>query len=279
MIDISNNKPTLCYREVEKATIRDDKNTYTKLIEQDKRYKEIAKEKTIEDVKKFIKETTIPFSPFQTKEQDLLYFIMLKQPNSKHISSFGLKGTYPESEEIAEILPKLTEEQKALIFRDFIVSHLTETWGVNRQSELLLDFVSLHFPDKVEELGAPHEEVFQKRHERIKERLGEIEKAANHLNKAKQTDEPVESQTLPTLALSESIESIQEETEDVPEIDNEVPVLTVGVIQVNEVELSKDDQLPQAVPDNSFVPEIGGEVPIYEGTIEPAITEPLSEVA
>ena len=49
--------------------------------------------------------------------------------------------------------------------------------GDNSASKLLRDFANMHFPDQYGLAKATHEEEYQKRHERLGERIREMKKA------------------------------------------------------------------------------------------------------
>ena len=77
-----------------------------------------------------------------------------------------------------KIVAKLTDAQKTLIKRDFISHFLCENGhGDNNASKLLRDFANMHFPDQYGLAKATHEEEYQKRHERLEERIKEMKKA------------------------------------------------------------------------------------------------------
>jgi ParB family chromosome partitioning protein len=81
----------------------------------------------------------------------------------------------PTDEEKADTISSLTGEQKDVIRRDFIIKHLSDTYGDCKQSHLLLEFASLHFPVKVREIKELYNEVYKKRHTRIEERIRQLQ--------------------------------------------------------------------------------------------------------
>ena len=77
-----------------------------------------------------------------------------------------------------KIVAKLTDAQRTVIKRDFIIHSLCEGgYGDNNASKLLRDFANMHFPDQYGLAKATHEEEYQKRHERLGERIKEMKKA------------------------------------------------------------------------------------------------------
>ena len=95
-----------------------------------------------------------------------------------------------------KIVAKLTDAQRTVIKRDFIIHSLCEGgYGDNNASKLLRDFANMHFPDQYGLAKATHEEEYQKRHERLGERIKEMkkaEKAAAQKAEAQLTEEKQE---------------------------------------------------------------------------------------
>ncbi|KAA6300735.1 MAG: hypothetical protein EZS26_003100, partial [Candidatus Ordinivivax streblomastigis] len=145
-----------------------------KLEKQDRRNKEIAVENIVDDTRKYIRETDIPQSDFTEFEDKLLYFVMLEDLKNEHFTLFlenpPNKWHLTEDDRIA-IINNLTEEQKTLIRRDFLVKHLSDAFGVSKKSYLMLEFARLHFPETLAETECRYNEIYTKRHERITERL------------------------------------------------------------------------------------------------------------
>jgi ParB family chromosome partitioning protein len=160
-----------------------------KLEKQDKRNREIAVEKIVDDTRKFIRETEIPQSDFTEFEDNLLYFVMLGDLNREHFSLFldnpKNKWHLTEEDKIA-IMGNLTEEQKTVIRRDFLVKHLSDTFGIAKKSYLMLEFARLHFSEEVVETEKRYNEVYQKRHERISERLEALQANAENTEEVKE---------------------------------------------------------------------------------------------
>jgi ParB family chromosome partitioning protein len=101
---------------------------------------------------------------------------MLSSLRKENFAKFGFNAqTRLTDEEKAGAIASLTDEQKDVIRRDFIVKHLSDTSGDSKQSHLLLEFAELHFPDKVKQIKEQYNEVYKKRHIRIEERIRELQ--------------------------------------------------------------------------------------------------------
>lgn len=193
-VKVEQTGPSLCYVEVNKketAPVSIDT-----LKDKDKRFKEIAVEKIVSDTKKIVTENGYPESPFTQYEDGMMYFIMLSKLQRKNYPFFGIKDalTYMDEKLKMKIVSKLTDAQRTLIKRDFIMSHLCESGhGDNNASKLLRDFANMHFPDQYGLVKATHEEEYQKRHERLEEKIKELKKAEKAA--AKKAEQEVQTQS------------------------------------------------------------------------------------
>jgi ParB family chromosome partitioning protein len=159
-------------------------DTILKLEKQDTRNREIAVENIVDDTRRYIRETELPQSEFTEFEDKLLYFVMLEDLKREHFALFteDTDRWHLSDEEKIQIINGLTEEQKTVIRRDFLVKHLSDAFGVSKKSYLMLEFARLHFPEALAETESKYNEVYTKRHERITERLtalkGEVQDVA-----------------------------------------------------------------------------------------------------
>ncbi|MDR1115309.1 MAG: hypothetical protein LBL33_04025 [Tannerella sp.] len=187
-------KPELCYRIVPETETGNgqptEEDTVEKLHRQDSRNREIAIEKAVEDVKRLVRESIIPDTEFQQAEEELVYYIMLSALRKENYGKLGFDTQVPlTDEEKAGVTASLTGEHKNAIRRDFIIKHLSDTCGVRRQSYLLLELASLHFPQKVNQLKEQYNEQYKKRHIRIEERIRELKPHSSE-NAEEQPSEP-----------------------------------------------------------------------------------------
>jgi ParB family chromosome partitioning protein len=181
LVDISRRKPELCYRVIpETGTKPQDEDTVEKLRARDKRNREIAIEKAVEDVRRLVREKIIPDMEFQPLEERLIYYLMLSFTRKENVAKLGAGNQDSLSdEEKAGMISSLTTEQKNIIRRDFIVKHLSDTSGNCKQSQLLLEFAALHFPGKVTEIKEQYNEAYRKKHIRLEERIRELQPFAD----------------------------------------------------------------------------------------------------
>ena len=177
-VKVGQTEPELCYVEINKKETAPV--TVETLQERDKRFKQLSVEKIVADTKKVVRENDYPESPFTQYEDGMMYFIMLTKLQRKHYPLCGIKDQpiRLDEKQRMKIVAKLTDAQKTVIKRDFINYFLCEdAYGDNSASKLLRDFANMHFPDQYGLAKAPHEEEYQKRHERLDERIKEMKKA------------------------------------------------------------------------------------------------------
>lgn len=177
-VKVGQTEPELCYVEINKKETAPV--TIETLQERDKRFKQLSVEKIVADTKKAVRENDYPDSPFTQYEDGMMYFIMLTRLQRKHYPLCGIKDQpVPlDEKQRMKIVAKLTDAQRTVIKRDFINHFLCENaYGDNSASKLLRDFANMHFPDQYGLAKATHEEEYQKRHERLDERIKEMKKA------------------------------------------------------------------------------------------------------
>lgn len=194
-VTIGHNDISLCY--VENAQVQavagEAKDAVVspieKLEKQDKRNKEIAQEKTVEDTKKQILEVDMTETKFGADEDRMIYFFMLPFLRREHFEAMGIETKetyyYLKDEDKMNIIANLTAKQKAIIRRDFLISNFKNASGCNATASLLLDFAKKHMPDQLADIQNGHNEVYEKRHLRIEEKIAVLsvqEKAKQEAN-------------------------------------------------------------------------------------------------
>ena len=181
-ICIGSNDITLCYvRNNMGATTTNgiaqvqELSPVAKLEKQDKRNKEIAIEKTIEDTKKQILEVDVTEAKFGADEDRMIYFFLLPHLRQENYKAVGIeKGTngysYLTDEDKKQIIANLTAKTKAIIRRDFLIAQFKGAYRDNVTADLLFDFARKHMPEEFANIENTHNEVYDKRHQRIEEK-------------------------------------------------------------------------------------------------------------
>lgn len=202
-VTIGHNDILLCY--VENAEVQavagEAKDAVVspieKLEKQDKRNKEIAQEKTVEDTKKQILEVDMTETKFGADEDRMIYFFMLPFLRREHFEAMGIETKetyyYLKDEDKMNIIANLTAKQKAIIRRDFLISNFKNASGSNATASLLLDFAKKHMPDQLAGIQNGHNEVYEKRHLRIEEKIAVLsvqEKAKQEANATEDEEQP-----------------------------------------------------------------------------------------
>lgn len=166
-----------------------------KLEKQDKRNKEIALEKTVEDAKKQILEVDMSERKFGQDEDKMIYFFLLSFLRREHFEAVGVseeKTAYQHltDEEKMNIIANLTGKQKAVIRRDFLIANFKNASGSNATTSLLLDFAEKHMPEELAAIKNGHNEVYEKRHQRIEEKKAVLLVQEKAKQETEQSDEP-----------------------------------------------------------------------------------------
>lgn len=166
-----------------------------KLEKQDKRNKEIALEKTVEDTKKQILEVDMSDRKFGQDEDKMIYFFLLPFLRREHFEAVSISEEKPAyhhltDEEKMNIIANLTGKQKAIIRRDFLIANFKNASGSNATASLLLDFAEKHMPEELAAIKNGHNEVYEKRHQRIEEKKAVLLVQEKAKQEAEQPDEP-----------------------------------------------------------------------------------------
>ncbi len=207
---IENNNITLCH--VKNTTTATNGTTekpispVEKLEMQDKRNKEIALEKTIEDTKKQIMEVDVTEAKFGADEDKMIYFFLLSSLRRENFSAVGVETEnthhYLTDEEKMNIIANLTAKEKAIIRRDFLIANFKNAFRNNAISSLLLDFAKKHMPEQLEEIKNGHNEVYEKRHQRIEEKKAVLlvqEKAKQETEQPEEAEPQVQTEEQPQM--------------------------------------------------------------------------------
>ena len=167
-----------------------------KLEKQDKRNGEIAIEKTVEDTKKRILTVDMSERKFGADEDRMIYFFLLSSLRREHFAAVGIECEDENhdltDEEKMHIIDNLTAKGKALIRRDYLIANFKEARGSNAIAALLLCFAEKHMPEELADIRSAHNEVYEKRHQRIEERkaiLSVQEKAKEETDEQPQAED------------------------------------------------------------------------------------------
>ena len=176
------------------GTVEKPLSPVEKLEKQDKRNKEIALEKTVEDTKKQILEVDMSERKFGQDEDKMIYFFLLASLRREHYAEVGLEEKEPyhylTDGEKMDIIANLTAKQKAVIRRDFLIANFKNAFGGNAVASLLLDFAQKHMPEELAEIKNGHNEVYEKRHQRIEEKKAVLLVQEQARQEAEPSDEP-----------------------------------------------------------------------------------------
>lgn len=178
-VRIGSNDITLCYAKKNSDTDSTEQplSPVKKLERQDRRNKEIAIEKTIEDTKKQILNIDVAEAKFGADEDRMVYFFLLSSLRKKNFAQVGLSEEhmpYLSDKEKMDIIANLTAKTKAVIRRDYLIAQFKDASRNSATAELLLDFARKHMPDELAEIEDGYNQIYEKRHQRLEERKAAI---------------------------------------------------------------------------------------------------------
>ena len=205
---IGDSNVRMYYKEVATKDTKTNEQLISALKAKKVRNTEIAKEKTAGDIKELLRTDELPKSEFTPAEEQAMYFFMLDKLRRSHYKTIGLKendyyGLTDEKKQ--EIVANLTEEQKTVIRRDYLYSHLTERTNTvsGVQGGMMLAFATQHLPEKTATIEAQYTEEYGKKNARLDERIAglkEAEKKAKADAKAKKAEQTAKTEKAPKTA-------------------------------------------------------------------------------
>lgn len=192
----------LHYKEVATKDTKTNEQLIADLTAKKKRNTELQAEKTAEGVKELLRTDELPQSAFTADEETAMYFFMLSKLRRSHYKAVGLKENdyYGLTDEKKlQIASTLTEEQKTVIRRDYLYSHLTDRTATvaDTKGGLLLALAKQHLPKKTAEIEATHTEDYGRKNARLDERIAglkKVEKQAKSDAKAKKEEQPAKAE-------------------------------------------------------------------------------------
>lgn len=206
-IDDSNVR--MYYKDVDTKDTKTNEQLIADLTAKKKRNNELADEKTAEGLKELLRTEQIPQSAFTADEETAMYFFMLSKLRRHNYKTVGLKENdyygYLTDEKKLKIASSLTEEQKTVVRRDYLYSHLTDgtkTVG-DEKGGMLLAFSKQHLPEKTEEIVATHKEDYGKKNTRLDERIAGLKEAEKKVKadaKAKKAEQTAKTEKAPKTA-------------------------------------------------------------------------------
>ena len=77
-------------------------------------------------------------------------------------------------EERVDLYTALTDYQKNILKREFIIHAMSNTSGISKKSALHIELVKYHFPEDMAEIERKHNEEYLKKRKVIQERMDKI---------------------------------------------------------------------------------------------------------
>lgn len=200
---IGDNSVKLHYKEVATKDTKTSEQLIADLTAKKRRNNELANEKTAEGSKELLRTEQLPQSAFTADEETAMYFFMLSKLRRHNYKAIGLKENdyygYLTDDKKLKIASSLTEEQKTVIRRDYLYSHLTDRTNTvaNEKGGMLLAFSKQHLPEKTEAIASTYKEDYGKKNARLDERIAGLKKAEKKAQadvKAKKAEQTAKSE-------------------------------------------------------------------------------------
>lgn len=199
-VKIGDNSVKLHYKDVATKDTKSNEQLISELTAKKERNNELQAEKTAEGLKELLRTESLPQSAFTADEETAMYFFMLSKLRRCHYPAVGLKENdyYGLTDEKKlKIAGSLTDEQKNIIRRDYLYSHLTDRTNTvsSVQGSMLLAFSKQHLPEKTAGIVATHKEDYGKKNARLDERIAGLKKAEKKAKadaKAKKAEQAAE---------------------------------------------------------------------------------------
>lgn len=200
---IGDNSVKLHYKEVATKDTKTNEQLIADLTAKKKRNNELADEKTAEGLKELLRTEPLPQSAFTADEETAMYFFMLSKLRRHNYTAIGLKENdyygYLTDEKKLKIASSLTEEQKTVIRRDYLYSHLTDRTNTvaDEKGGMLLAFSKQHLPEKTQAIVTTYKKDYGKKNARLDERVAGLKKAEKKAKadaKAKKAEQTAKSE-------------------------------------------------------------------------------------
>lgn len=178
---VGTNGVALYYTSNDDDSTESKETPLVKLQKQDSRNHEIAIEKTIDDTKKLVSELDVTVGELSALEDTMVYFAMMKKLRSENYTKVGISKDkyYITDEDRFMVCQNLTEEIKTIIKRDFILDTLKDAGRCNYTAVMLQEYAKQHASEELTKIETKHDDVYQKRHTRINEKITNLNNTAH----------------------------------------------------------------------------------------------------
>lgn len=108
-----------------------------------------------------------------------------------------LKSLVADLRDKTNIVANLTPKAKAVIRRDFLIENFKNAYGSNAIADMLLEFAGKHMPERLADIENGHNEVYEKRHQRIEEKKAVLLVQEQAKQEAEQTETDADNEKQP----------------------------------------------------------------------------------
>ena len=100
--------------------------------------------------------------------------MMLDYLDKKYFPAFGYtdeKKDMLTAEEKYKTIKSLTLEQKALVYRNFLIKNLISHTGHNLRMMLLIEFSKQHFKEQTMDIMRKHTDIYNQKYQKIQKQI------------------------------------------------------------------------------------------------------------
>lgn len=158
----------------------------------------------------------------------MIYFFLLSSLRREHYEAVGLiereaYGSLSDKEKMA-VIAKLNARTKAIIRRDFLIANFKDAYRNSGAADLLFVFAKKHMPEEFAAIESQYNEVYEKRHKKLEERIAQLMPKEQPEAEPEATDTPEATEPEETIsengeeAVSDNPEATQSEpAEEAPQ--------------------------------------------------------------
>lgn len=291
VIDLSNNEPDIKYVNIDieevtqpetkateptpekepENTEAEKKTMISRLQRQDEIFKIACQDNINNDISNHLKQSAVSETPLTEFENRLLFYILIESMRSKNLAKLNLTSVHTDYKKRFEVTQELTDVQKSVIVRDFIIKYFSITNGYGQ--ELMKQFMENNYPKAFEKINQIHLKKYQEQHEKIEKHLRTL---MPEIYEVKEENKilPEKIEEKPQIKENLEVVETQPESEPVSAIatEDDTVVQEVEVLEVEPEDGTEEDLLPDEIimsPDPVFddtlpsVPVIINQQPYY----------------
>lgn len=155
-----------------------------KLLQKDRRNREICYEHIISDLQKLLLNTNEPFPTgnIKARERQLFSYVVLDSLRSEHQRLLGLSDFANDTERL-KLAETLTSEQRTMLMRMAIFRYCVDLNAAycepdSVDAKIIQEFATMHYREQAQPIVERYEQIYDKRHHNLSIRIDKIREQA-----------------------------------------------------------------------------------------------------